>query len=1231
MLIRINSGKSGIKEYLEEGQKQDRFYSRDELDQRVILNGDLEVVDELIQIMDKNDVERSKYFHITLAFKEDVINEQVLKDISREFREFYFKAYNDDELHYYAEAHLPKIKSYVDAKTGEIIKRKPHIHVVVPTINLLTGNAINYYQPANLKHIDAFQEHINNKYGLASPKDNIRYRINDNSEFISRYKGDGFKGKNRDVREKIFDQIIAKNITSFTELQRYLKDDGYSIKIRNEGQGGDKEYINIIDKNGVSINLRDKVFKREFLELSSTEKMSRLRIDNAYIEPVVLGNKLSDRYESLLQEWGEIKAYEYKYITASSSQNEREKFNKLPLAAKKEFIQLKQKEFKQTYYGVNNDGNDGTKSSVIGNREHGSGNIEQEYFDTIEQNVRAANDAIQNTRNNLRGIIPNQGSFIGRERRWGIAERYARIIGGNQADIRRNPSQYQSNQDNIGSDNEKARKCNPIDDEYQQLLTKLNLNRGAFKDLVNKFNTEIQADVLLELLEKTHGAIPELYRITKTADGSDRVGCGTRNLNMMDFCLKEMNLSLAESHSILSNALNMQMEVNRERGWSHDKSVYLSEEYAKWFKDYKAERVKSVFEHKDSFKNKREAIVTRYTEEIATTRANEKLPYKAKRERINVLKVDKLLELEALKKAKYAADVSLKSQYNLEMQKAYRVFLARRARENDELALIELRRLRIDFDDQQNTNSFNYVDRYQEFKLNITHVIDDRGVINYQINGKTIIQDHGKRVSIVNNSDENTKMILELAKQKFGMNITLTGSDKFRQRAVDIAIKNNFRINFTDNFSKKYQKQRIDEYKLQFSQLNDAKVELIQDKPKVLYVGSVRDIGMVNDDGRYTSMLVVNVVDPRTKKSYDVSGYKVNFIANKLTSGQFVDFIHDEERQDVNLKPSNVDKAIKNLIVDSMSNDREEFITQLKLDYKIDSLKCEYSGKLIRVGEIKGKFYALVAVDGEVKRIWNNDLKVKIKELGITKGDYISIAVPQAKMAEITTKSKSTAVTRTNKPVFDDLFLDIDLLVGRSQYKKDYCGRIKQIKAVKLKSGRESNVVVIDDILLGKPQIVYMDNVNALKLNDFVYLGEKSFNNFEVVDLNKKLQARRDDILGEQNVEGVLLGEITQIGTKIIKNKDVYFVEFKTDEGMVIKYGEQIQDEIEKLDLKVGDSIVITSKENTAVSTKEVNIIEVKQLGINVETIVHDKINTILDEIERNLDKSMVDKVHEVD
>lgn len=129
MLIRVSGGKAGIKEYLEEGIKNGRDYSRDELDERVVLDGDLELTNDIIKTME---TEGEKYLHVTLSFKEDHIDESTLNAVTQEFKAFAMKAYQDNEYTFYAEAHLPKIKSYVDKSTGETVERKPHIHVVIP-------------------------------------------------------------------------------------------------------------------------------------------------------------------------------------------------------------------------------------------------------------------------------------------------------------------------------------------------------------------------------------------------------------------------------------------------------------------------------------------------------------------------------------------------------------------------------------------------------------------------------------------------------------------------------------------------------------------------------------------------------------------------------------------------------------------------------------------------------------------------------------------------------------------------------------------------------------------------------------------------------------------------------------------------------------------------------------------------------------------------------------------
>ncbi|MGZ4953943.1 MAG: hypothetical protein ACXV8Q_02430, partial [Methylobacter sp.] len=185
MLARISGGSSGIKYYLEGGHKQGREYTRDELDERVILDGDLSLTNNIINNMDTN-VER--YLHITLAFKEDEISREMLEAITQDFKKFTFSAFNEDEYSFYAEAHLPKIKSYTNQKTGEFVERKPHIHIVIPETNLLSGNQLRPFGRIDqqVKYLEAIQETINNKYGLASPKDNKRAVFSDDSELLSR-------------------------------------------------------------------------------------------------------------------------------------------------------------------------------------------------------------------------------------------------------------------------------------------------------------------------------------------------------------------------------------------------------------------------------------------------------------------------------------------------------------------------------------------------------------------------------------------------------------------------------------------------------------------------------------------------------------------------------------------------------------------------------------------------------------------------------------------------------------------------------------------------------------------------------------------------------------------------------------------------------------------------------------------------------------------------------------
>ncbi|HKT97930.1 MAG TPA: LPD7 domain-containing protein, partial [Paraburkholderia sp.] len=307
----------GIKDYLEKGQKQDREFERDDMDERVILAGDLDLTHSIIESMD-TDAER--YLTVTLSFKEDEVSREVLQEVAREFEAFAFSAYRRDEYAFYAEAHVPRIKSYADRRSGELVERKAHVHVVIPETNLLTGQRLEPFGKVdrNSRYIDAFQEHINAKYGLASPKDNRRVQFTDASEMISRYKGDIFQPMNRELKAQILEAVMSGNVTRYDDFQALLAGFG---EIRTRNAGRDDAYENVkppgADKG---VNLKEFVFSREFIELDADGKREALQhnVHAEYVEPGV-PRATPRAYLDALAEWHGGRAREIKYLNSGSS------------------------------------------------------------------------------------------------------------------------------------------------------------------------------------------------------------------------------------------------------------------------------------------------------------------------------------------------------------------------------------------------------------------------------------------------------------------------------------------------------------------------------------------------------------------------------------------------------------------------------------------------------------------------------------------------------------------------------------------------------------------------------------------------------------------------------------------------------------------------------------------------------------------------------------------------
>lgn len=324
MLIRVSGGSSGIVQYLANGRKSGRLYSRDELDQRVELHGKLTSIDAILNSFDPQG-DHQKYLHITLSFKEPHIDQEILQNIDNEFRQFIFVACREDEFAYYSEAHLPKIKALRDINGDEYV-RFPHIHVVLPEYNLYTGKRDNPLgKIENITHyINSFQELVNQKYGLESPKDNVREISTGREEILNRYKLQP-DSTVKEIKSEIF-RLIREHpeITSVDILAEVIKPFG-KVTVRDSKKFGGK-YLNLqIAGKDKGINLKDAVFLDAYLV--SRDKAVTQQFD-------------SEAHQELYDRWLDYGAREARFLR-NASKRDRAAYSQMNSEEKKDWLTVR--------------------------------------------------------------------------------------------------------------------------------------------------------------------------------------------------------------------------------------------------------------------------------------------------------------------------------------------------------------------------------------------------------------------------------------------------------------------------------------------------------------------------------------------------------------------------------------------------------------------------------------------------------------------------------------------------------------------------------------------------------------------------------------------------------------------------------------------------------------------------------------------------------------------------
>lgn len=512
MLSRIGGGNSGIVYYLETGQKQGRELGRDDLDYRLCLEGNIEQLDLVIDsIPDKG---QERYLHISLSFYENQVNEETLKAVCEEYKTLLMNAYDKDEYCFYAEAHIPKLKNVVDEKTGLLIERKPHIHIVIPEKNLLTAKHLNPRGRGefNIKSLDVIQEHINNKFNLASPKDGVRVSDQNHANVLSRMKGDLFNEAKSDFKNVLISDVEKLNIKTEKDFLSHLSQFG-EVKTYNQGKTNQYHGVKLPDENKF-IRLKSPLFSKQFIETRT----------------IPLIKPTPKQIEKDLKEWCNKTSYEIKHIHPSGEKL-RKTYAKLNNSDKAEMLLTLRNQYNERY------------------------KIEREFRENIHGQLQCRG----NPKRSLASYPQRTQSRSAPQRLSSLQERnlvyelrgYGQrkpqqsdvILPFNERSAIKNEQDgqhYRRGMRRTSDTGGRRRITNPI----QQSLIKLD-NKSSESDLLlmREIRQTINPERFLSYCASKYNIDPELHKVSFSKDNSPRFGVDKLNLNASDFLTKHLGLS----------------------------------------------------------------------------------------------------------------------------------------------------------------------------------------------------------------------------------------------------------------------------------------------------------------------------------------------------------------------------------------------------------------------------------------------------------------------------------------------------------------------------------------------------------------------------------------------------------------------------------------------------------------------------------------------------------------
>ncbi|MEH4714419.1 hypothetical protein PO360_21840 [Enterobacter ludwigii] len=822
MLVRVRGYNSGFANYLRTGQKNGNHLHRDDLDKRLILSGDLDITDAIVDAMP--DTGDDRYLHIALPFKEDYISEEVLKTVIEDFKNSLMNAYREDEYAFYAEAHIPKIKRVLNEKTGEMEDRKPHIHVIIPKVNLVDGSYLNPlgYYPHNEKYVEAIQESINFRYGFESPRDNRRFNVTDISDFISKYKGDFFKSDVRNFKENLLTEVLSDKDLDYEKFISKLDEIG-KVKVRNPGE---KQYLNVTPEGHVKgVNLKDYVFTKDFIDLPYNEKLSFITSNSGRRDDE---KKQLDfvRDEKLLTEWINRRSHEIKHFHPNSK--EFKKYKKLTDNEKQGVIDnlLSANKPQKVKIPVSSDVRDiniqnllieGMKEKYNVRRKKGSQKssvLRNDGAGLLQLNNQETRKLSQHSVRQLQ--FGQLDSTLYKQTRLLLQSNQSVVMDGGESGIS-DPVRYPIDRADAGRGgrgvvtgdwhaqheaevrytfNDITRSSdNYLESVRSDVAERLIEHAASGEPDWQLIRSRMNGHELLKSLQHTHGLDTAKYSVTRSRNGEDRIRCGSRSYSVNDFLTKELNLNWQEAGEYLKieYARQIRKEVSND-------FIAPSRSYWHQFKEW--DREQNPYgagwkELKENHARQRTVLNKSFRQKSSEVWKDNTLTLNEKKSNVAALRLQKLRARQVLQEQQKEERALLKE--SLSTYNRFLEYLRILADEGDRHALEELRKASKRQTTKPDSNYFeSQADSITVLLDKVTYAVKNNGSVSYLINNKEAVIDSREWVSVVQKqNDEAIELAIRLALEKNGYRpLTLNGDETFIENVLRVAKEKNIHVSF---------------------------------------------------------------------------------------------------------------------------------------------------------------------------------------------------------------------------------------------------------------------------------------------------------------------------------------------------------------------------------------------------------------------------------------------------